>query len=459
MITMAKATHKFDVMIIGAGTAGLQALKETLKHTDNVVLVHDGPKGTTCARVGCMPSKSLIHASKLYSSKMKMLEAGIEGVEHLKPNIPEILKQVRNKRDYFVGSVKDGMKKYEPYITEGKARFETPNKVRVNGKIYTSKAVIIATGSSPNIPEKYKKFKDYIITSDTLFEQKDLPKRIAVIGLGVIGLEVAQALAKLDLEITAIHNKSVVGSVNDPEINELIISKLKENMNVWLDCDADIKASKNGLTISNGDKNIKVDKLFISTGRNPNLEILGLKRLGVKTNENGVPYYNRYNMKVQDFPIFLAGDVNDERTILHEAAEEGRRAAYAAATDDLKQVPRNTLLHIIFTQPNTVIVGDTTKLVDNDSIIEGEASFEDQGRATVENENFGKLHIYAAKEDGMIRGAEIVAPAGEHLGHFLALAINQKLTVEQVLKTPFYHPSLEEGLKTALNNLTKKMEK
>jgi dihydrolipoamide dehydrogenase len=405
-----------------------------------------------------MPSKSLIHAAKLYDSKLKMHDAGIEGSKHLKPNIPKILKQVRKKRDYFVNAVADSVEKYKPYMLKGLARFEEPTKIRVGDKLYNSKATIVATGSSPYIPQKYKKFVDHIITSDTLFELKDLPERIAVIGLGVVGIEMAQALAKLGIKITAIHNQKTVGNVSDPKINEMVINKLKQDMDLWLDCDADVKISKNGLTLSSNGKKAEVDKLFICTGRTPNVEILGFKRIGVKTDEKGVPHYNRYNMKVQEFPIFLAGDVNNESAILHEAADEGSRAGYHAATGDGKQVPRNTMLHIAFTQPNTVIVGDTKNILADNSIIEGEANFDDQGRATIENENYGKIRLYADRELGTLRGAEIMAPAGEHLGHFLALAINQRLTAHEVLKTPFYHPTLEEGLKNALVDLANKIE-
>lgn len=118
---MARSTHVFDLIIVGGGTAGLSALKEARRHSQNVLLVHDGPEGTTCARTGCMPSKALIHAASLFHGRHKMEAAGIRGAENLTADIPDILNRVRGKREEFVTAVRRDMRALEQCIKIGRA--------------------------------------------------------------------------------------------------------------------------------------------------------------------------------------------------------------------------------------------------------------------------------------------------------------------------------------------------
>ncbi len=455
---MARTYHTFDLIIIGAGTAGISALKEARKHTSNVLLIHGGPEGTTCARVGCMPSKSLIHAAKLYDSHKKMPAAGIIGSQGLSPDIPRILTKVREKRDHFVSHMKEETESLEDFIIQGTARYESPTTIRVDGKLLHTKASIIATGSSPFIPMKYRDYKPHIITSDTLFERKDLPKRMAVVGMGAIGLEMAQAFAMLGIDVTAINKNKKVGVVNDPKINDTILEALAEDMKVWVNTDPDVRQTKDGIVLHTKEKEAIVDGIFMAAGRKPNLSSLGLKRMGIDVNGSGVPLFNRYTMQIPNYPIYIAGDVTDERMILHEASDEGIRAAFHALKVDKAHSPRYPQMQIIFTKPVIAVVGDTAYALRHDRTVIGEADFENQGRATLEDKNFGKIRLFADEEGGYIRGAEIMAPAAEHLAHFLAQALTQHLTLKKLLKTPFYHPTLEEGLKTALKEAQKKVK-
>lgn len=454
---MARTFHTFDLIIIGDGSAGLSALKEARKYTDNVIMIAGGPSGTTCARVGCMPSKSLIHAAKLYDSHKKMPSAGIIGSDNLSPDIPLVLQNVRNKRDKFVKDMQAVAGEYEELIVNGRATFESPTTIRVGDRLFHTRATVVATGSHPAIPEKYEKFKQYVITTDTLFERKDLPPRIAVIGLGAVGLEISQALAELEIDVTAITPEASIGVVSDPLISQTIKQALAEDMKLWLETDPNIKQVNDGLKLHTPTKEVTVDALFVAAGRKPNLNRIGLNKIGIDTNAVGVPCFNRYTMQIPGFPIYMAGDSTDERALLHEAVDEGRRAAYHAIHDEVKDSPRYNQIQIIFTDPVIAVVGDTEYAMRHDSTISGEVDFKDQGRAKIEDENFGKIRLFADQNGGYFRGAEIMAPAAEHLAHFLSLALSQRLTVNEMLETPFYHPTLEEGLRTALQDAASKL--
>jgi len=365
---------------------------------------------------------------------------------------------VREKREYFVSNMEEETEARREVIMRGRAQYDSPTTIRVDGKLLHTKASIIATGSTPFIPMKYRDYEPHLITSENLFERKDLPPRIAVVGMGAIGMEMAQAFDMLEIDGTAIKRNRKVGVVNDPKINKTILEALAEDMKIWLDTDPDIKQTKEGLILHTKTKKTVVDAIFMAAGRKPNLGSLGLKRLGISLNGNGVPPFNRYTMQIPGHPIYIAGDATDERAILHEASDEGRRAAHHALNGDNGHSPRYPQMQIIFTKPVTAVVGDTEYAMRHDRTVTGEADFEHQGRATLEDKNYGKIRLFADEDGGYIRGAEIMAPAAEHLAHFLAQALTQHLTVKQLLKTPFYHPTLEEGLKTALTKAQKKVK-
>lgn len=457
---MGRTIHVFDLIIIGGGTAGLSALHEGMSHTDNILLIHDGPTGTTCARTGCMPSKALIHAAHLYHDRGKMSDAGIKGTEGLSPDIPAILKQVQNKRNYFVDNMREKMSRYQAHILNGRARLESPTKVRACGRLLHAKNIIIATGSSPYVPDEFLELGDKVITTDNLFEQKDLPSRMGVIGLGPVGLEMAQALARLGIEVTAVSDNQHIGGIADKDISNKIVSLLKQDMAVWMGVKPDIALAGDSLLLRGKDQNmVEVDKILVAAGRRPNLDSLGLKRIGVPMDSEGVPHFNRNTMQINGFPIFLAGDATDERAVLHEAIDEGTRAAQYALGDKNTYMQRRVPLSIIFTHPNIAVVGDSSYALRRNGVLVGEASFTDQGRATIENDNEGKIRISANEEDGMLRSCEMMAPDGEHLAHLMAFAIERRLTAAEMLEMPYYHPTIEEALKSAVQSIEQQREK
>lgn len=452
---MGRSHHVFDLIIIGGGSAGLAALREARKYSSNVLLIQDDPEGNTCARTGCMPSKSLIHAATLFHARHKMEDAGICGAQKISADIPAILQRVREKRDAFVASVRSGMKQQEQCIIKGRARLHTPTSVRVGSLLLHTKATVIATGSSPYVSREFQEFEDKVFTTDTLFEQNTLPKRMAVIGMGSVGLELAQALARLGIEVTAVERNGHLGGVADMDINEEILRALQKEMRVWMGCKLGIKRKGQALTLTHKDEKTVVDALLVTTGRKPNLSTLGLKRLGVPLDSAGVPHFNRYTMQIHGFPLYIAGDATDERAVLHEAVDEGERAAYHALTGNQEFRHRKVLMTIVFTHPTIAIIGDSSYAMRNNGIVVGEASFTDQGRAVVENEAQGKIRIAANKQDGTLRGCEMMAPHGEHLAHLIAFGLEQKMTAQEMLSMPYYHPSFEEGLKTALKQICK----
>ncbi len=319
---------KVDVAIIGAGTAGLSAVHEVQKVTQNFVVINGGEYGTTCARVGCMPSKVLIQVANDFHRRHVFSKLGIHGEENLTIHIPEVLRHVRSLRDRFVGGVLKTVEALGEQNIEGYAQFVEPNVVRVGGFTIHATKVILATGSRPIIPQSWQSFASRLITSDEIFERDDLPASIGVVGLGVIGLELGQALHRLGIKMTCVGRRPFIGGLSDPEVNRYAVRAMSQEMNFWTGLEARLEPEGQRFRLSFGDQSVVVDGVLASLGRRPNLENLGLEKLGVKLNAQGLPSFNSNTMQVEDLPIFIAGDMNGENPILHEAADEGRIAGY-----------------------------------------------------------------------------------------------------------------------------------
>ncbi|MEZ5805466.1 MAG: FAD-dependent oxidoreductase [Rhizobiaceae bacterium] len=209
--------ERVDVAIVGAGTAGLAALREIRKRTDDFVLINAGSYGTTCARVGCMPSKALIAAANAFHARTRLDEFGIRGGEALVADIPAVLHRVRVLRDHFVSGVLKATEDLGSRNIAAHARLDGPNRLIAGEHVIEAKRIVLAPGSSPIVPEQWRAFGDRIITSDTLFEQKDLPRRIGVVGLGAIGVEIAQALARLGIEVYGFDGADRIAGVSDED--------------------------------------------------------------------------------------------------------------------------------------------------------------------------------------------------------------------------------------------------
>jgi dihydrolipoamide dehydrogenase len=446
-------TEHYDVAIIGAGTAGLTALGEIKKGTDNYVLINEGPYGTTCARVGCMPSKALIEASRAYHKRVLFNEFGFKGADALTADIPAVLAHVRKLRDAFVSGTLKLTDKLGDHNISGHARFISPDTLSVNDRTIQAKKIIIATGSRPVVPEAWRSFGDRLLTTDSLFEQTDLPPTIAVIGMGPVGAEMALALSRLGIKIDAFDLATRIAGLADSLVSDKAIAYLQREFALHLGSPVELSPAENGVRVKADGTEIVVDKFLAALGRRPNIDDIGLENLGVPLDKRGLPPFDPCNMQIADLPVFITGDSSNRSPFMHEAADEGYIAGMNALSAAPVKYARRTPLAIVFSDPEIAMVGQRFSNLQADKIIIGEADFTQQGRAITAGANRGVIRLYADKESGLILGAEMCAPEGEHLAHLLALAIQQKLSVRDLLGMPYYHPVIEEGLRNALRDL------
>jgi dihydrolipoamide dehydrogenase len=457
--------RKTDVAVIGAGTAGLAAYRAAKAAGRSALLIEGGRHGTTCARVGCMPSKLLIAPAEALHGIERFAAFGLRLEGHVAVDGRAVMARVRRERDRFVGFVLQGVAAIPAGDKlDGHARFVDERTLDVGGTRVQAKATVIATGSAPVYPASFAALGERLLTNETIFELEDLPESVAVFGPGVIGLELGQALARLGVRVKVFGRGGGVGPLSDPEL----IGEARKifGAEFYLDTDAhaDVALDEGRVAVryrgqDGATHREAFEYLLAATGRAPNVRDLGLEHTGLARDALGVPRFDRETLQCGAAPIFIAGDANADVPVLHEAADEGRIAGdNAARFPDTIAGVRRAPLSIVFTDPQIAVIGGGYLRAREAVFVTGVVSFDDQGRSRVMQRNRGRLHVYADVESGEFLGAEMLGPDAEHLGHLLAWARQLNLTVAEMLKLPFYHPVVEEGLRTALRDAYVKLD-
>lgn len=451
---------RVKVAIVGAGSAGLAALREVRKATSDFVLIDDGPLGTTCARAGCMPSKALIQVAGDFHRLRGMKGRGIRGAERVRLKIPEALAWVRELRDGFMEGAVLSAKRLGKRLVRGRARLLAPGTLLVGDDEYLADRVILAVGSRPVVPGEFRALGQRVVTTDGLFELEDLPRRIAVIGLGSIGLEIGQALSRLGCDVIAFDRSRGVANLSDPAVNAYARRHFAREFPIHFGCEAALRpAGAKAVAVLARGRAYERDLILASLGRRPNLDSVGLEALGVVLDAAGRPAFDPETMKLPGLPIYLAGDASARHPVLHEAADDGRIAGANAVRRSPRRFERRAAVSITFSDPNIALAGKRFSDLERGRFIIGEATFEADGRSLIMGQNHGLLRVYAGSGDGKFLGAEMIGPAGEHLAHLMAWALQRRLTVSEMLRLPFYHPAIEEVLRAALRDAAAKLDK
>jgi dihydrolipoamide dehydrogenase len=454
-----------DVAVIGAGTAGLAAFRAASAATSRVLLIEGGAHGTTCARVGCMPSKLLIAAADAAHDARHAAGFGVRACVEI--DGPAVMRRVRRERDRFVGVVVarvDGISADQKL--SGRARFLGPGVLDVEGTIVHARAVVVATGSSPRVPSMFSGLRDRMVVSDDVFDWTDLPDSMAIFGAGIIGIELGQALHRLGVRVRIFGRGGEIRPLTDPVVRACAARTLAAEMPVDLD------AKLRGLRLI--DERVVVEweatpgelrsesfsYALVAAGRRPNVGGLDPERGGIVLGAGGVVLSDRTTTRVGTTNVFFAGDASGDVALLHEANDEGTIAGENAARfPDVRPGARRSPLAIVFTDPQLAVAGAgfLQAAASRPDVIVGEVSFEDQGRSRMMGKNRGVARLYADRSSGRFLGAEMAGPRAEHIGHLLAWAHQQQLTIDQMIAMPFYHPVVEEGIRTALQDASAKL--
>ncbi len=353
----------------------------------------------------------------------------------------------------YVDSLKDQLK------VEGKATFVDPHTIDIDGKLRVKADKIILTcGSAPYISPVFESLRHDLDTSDTIFELDDLPKSLAVVGLGVIALELGQAFHRLGVKTTLYGRSGRIGSFTHPDMQREVMRTLQQELNIIPQgnfthaCKVDDGYELTYVTGGGETITRTYERVLLASGRTSYLRSMNLENSGLVLDSRGLPQYDSLTMQCGDSPVFIAGDATEDLPLWHEAYVEGRIAGESALNFPVrKEGRRTTCLGIYFTDPQMASVGAVYSSLDPERTIIGRARMAQGPRHEIYNDRRGMIQVYVDKDSGSLLGAEIFGRGAEHMAQTLVLAIEHKMTVGEILLMPVYHPSLEEVMKDALN--------
>ncbi|ENV35327.1 dihydrolipoyl dehydrogenase [Acinetobacter gerneri] len=454
----------YDIIIIGAGTAGISAYKEAIRHTQNILVINQGPWDTTCARVGCMPSKVLISTA----NRMHDILYADEVALNVKADIDrsQVMQHVRRLRDRFTAATLRDVESWDPqHKISGTAVFINENTVEVDGQHYQAKAFIIAVGSTPNIEIELKnKLAERLITSDQVFELEQLPRSLAVIGSGVIAIELAQAFQRLGVKTTVFARSAKVGVLTSPNLQKIAQQEISKELDIkfgYLPESFELIGDEVQITYDKENpQTLNVDYVLTAIGRKSNLSSLKLENIHPDYKDTKQLDIDANSKQLGKYPIFIVGDAYTSTPLQHEAAIEGKLAVKNCLNyPKIENIKTLTPLGIVFSSPEMAISGQNYAVLVKQGIefVTGTVSYEKQGRAIVLGKNQGAVEVYVEKSTRRLLGAELLVESAEHMAHLLSWIISQQLSIDEILEMPFYHPTLEEGLRTALKHARRQL--
>lgn len=450
-----------DIAVIGAGTAGLTAFHTIRGAGAEALLIDHGPLGTTCARVGCMPSKAALHAGQQWSIMARLPGADATALAAARD---ALWQDARRTRDTLAqGAADRTVQVAGERLLMGRARFLDAHTLDVDGQTVQARAFVVATGSRPVVPDALQGLGDRLLTTDTLFDLARLPRSIGVLGMGAIGLEMGLALARLGLNVTGGDLRETLAGIADPVVAGRALELFSPAMALWLGRPVEAERSEQGVRLRSGDQTTEVDLLLAALGRRPNVQALDLARAGVRLDDKGQPQIDAATLRAAgDAAVYLAGDVSPDRPLMHEAADEGAIAARAALASLAGQPPqpaaRSAPLAIVFSDADVASVGCAFDALDPQSTVIGSAEGKGNGRSKILHAPGNLVRVYVDRASRRLLGASLIAVQGEHLAHQLAWAVQREDTIDALLRMPYYHPSIEEMLQSAFKDAAKQLQ-
>lgn len=463
---MARSFHRFDLIIIGGGRAGMNALLEARRYTDNVLLLNDGPMEAAYAPSLSASAQIFLEATREYASQEKNLpltksmltgegHVSGSGVEpHSQGNIARILRRLVQSRNEALSQTVRRFEKEAPYFVKARGYFEGATKIRANGNLYHAQAVIIATGYHSYVPEYLSGYRQRLVTVETLLDQNDLPHRMGVLGMGAVGLEMAQALSNVGIRVNAFGENATLGGLNDEIIHRKAEEHFRHSFPMHLGQRPVFRETSSGLKLKIGEgESAVVDALFVALGYRPNLNGLGLQRIGVPFDETGRLILDPVTLKIDNHPVYLAVDPSEDYLVSRDQAMDGIYSVRAAlGVETPARDAALTEVRLVMTDPVLARVGDTQNYINSSSHLAGEVVWE-EGSSDQRN---SALRYYVEREHHLLSGAEMMLTHGEQLAHFISMAVQQKLSLEEVLRLPVnglqgeveFRSALQETLRT-----------
>ena len=450
-----------NMIVIGAGSAGLVSSYIAAAVKAKVTLIEKHKMGGDCLNTGCVPSKAIIRSAKFMSHIKRSREFGIKKADasfdfaEVMQRVAQVIKKIEphDSVERFTGLGVD--------VIEGEAKIVSPWEVEVNGKTISARNIVVATGARPFVPpiEGIEQVKYY--TSENLWDLREKPQKLVVLGGGPIGSELTQAFGRLDISVTQVEMMPRLLLTEDPEVSDLVKQRLiDEGVNVLVNHQARSvlqEGGKNYLIVEHEgeDSKIEFDTLIVAVGRKANSAGFGLEELGVELNPNRTIKVNEY-LQSNIPTIYACGDVAGPYQFTHVGAHQAWYASVNSLFGAFKRfkVDYSVIPWATFTEPEIARVGLNETEAREQSIACEVTLYgiDDLDRAIVDSEDHGFVKVLTVPGKDKILGVTIV---GEHAGDLIAeyvLAMRHGLGMNKILGTIHIYPTFAEANKFAAGN-------
>lgn len=455
----------YDFIVIGGGSGGYAAARTALSHTARVAIV-DGAEelGGLCILRGCMPSKTLIHVADVLQHAKKGATLGLE-IPTARANMPAIAARKRRIISEFAEYRRDALESDAFDLFRSSARFTGPKEVELtDGTRLRGKKFLIASGSRINVPPIPGLADIPAWTSDDVLELDHIPESVIVLGAGAVGCELAQFLCRIGSRVTLIQRSPHILTGTPEKVARVVeqafadegleLFTATEVQHVREDGDhVEVSFKCRGETLLR-----RATHCLNATGRRPNTASLGLEAAGVRTQPNGHIITSTYQQTTNP-DIYAAGDCCSPHEIVHIAVQQGEIAARHAFGTAVDPIHYDHLLQVTFTDPQVATAGlsEDRLTAMNRPFISASYPFNDHGKSILMEANYGFVQVTADAHSGEILGAEIVGRDAGELIHSFAVALTLKATVFDLLKVPWYHPTLSEIISYPLEEIAEKI--
>ncbi len=442
-------SYDYNFLVIGGGPAGIAAARAATALGAKVALVERAKLGGDCLHTGCIPSKALLRTARFLAQSRRADALGLKSpaVDFDFTEVMTRLRRVigdRAESDSAERLLSVGIAHFE-----GSARLLSRHEVQVNDRLLRVGSILLATGAHPSIPPIPGLESMEPRTSDKIWDLESLPRRLLVLGGGVIGCELAQAFARLGSAVTLVERNPRVLPREDEEVSLALQESLgSDGVKFYLSTQAQSfrrDGDRKLLRCEPGEDDIEFDEVLVALGRRPNTEGLGLEKAGVRLRANGTIEVDAY-MRTSAPGIFACGDVAGPLQFAHFASLAGEAAARGALLAPAKRkVDLSVFPWAVYTDPEVARVGmdETEAKASGKSYEVFRADFRDSDRAVVEEEAKGFVKVLKGS-GGTILGATIVGPSAGELIHEWALAMSAGLPIQAVASLTHAYPTLSE---------------
>ena len=444
--------YDFDMLVIGGGAAGLTAAGMSAVLGAKTALVEARKLGGDCTWYGCVPSKSLLRAAAVAHQMRTAGRFGLTpvNVEHDFGRVMDRVRSIQN-HIYADADAPPNFERLGVEVIPGRARFLGPHAVEIDAdggtRMLTSRYVVVATGSSPRIPQFDTDGTVPALTNETLFELNRLPKRLLILGAGPIGLEMAQAFHRLGSSVTvATHGSAILGR-DDGELTATLLEHLQSEGIRFL-FNAEVVALQAGAARTAQGERVETDVLLIALGRRPNLGSLRLEAAGVRTNERGIMVNRRCQSSMKH--IYACGDIAGRHLFTHMAEHMAKIAVTNAILHIPSKVDERHVTWTTFTDPELAHVGAGEAELQRSRTAYSvyRFPFSHLDRAITDSETTGLIKVLANRW-GRILGVSILGSrAGEMIGEY-ALAMRNGISLSRVSSTIHPYPTYVLGNRRA----------